>query len=171
MDFTLRPEARPALAVPLDTRRRLEGMAHQGSAAAARRGVTRDRHGRGLRSPVQGPVLAPLRTRIDQFEATVASTAEYLKDVWPDELSDVSFEIAGLPSKEGLSGGVARWLALPRERRIILFRLPIERLAHLHRVDDLHRGMLIESCVFRAVAEFLGKDPWDLAPDRFRHSN
>jgi hypothetical protein len=27
----------------------------------------------------------------------------------------------------------------------------------------------VESCVFRAVAELLGKDPWDLAPDRFRH--
>jgi hypothetical protein len=29
--------------------------------------------------------------------------------------------------------------------------------------------MMIESCVFRAVAELLGKDPWDLAPERFRH--
>jgi hypothetical protein len=28
--------------------------------------------------------------------------------------------------------------------------------------------MMIESCVFRAVAELLGKDPWDLAPDRYR---
>ena len=146
-------------------------MAHRGGASAARRGVSRDRHGRGLRSAVTGPHLAPLRTRIELFEATVASTAEYLKDVWPDELSDVSFEIAGLPGKEGANGAIDRWVILPRERRIILFRLPIERLAHLHRVDNLHRGMLIESCVFRAVAEFLGKDPWDLAPDRFRHLN
>jgi hypothetical protein len=29
--------------------------------------------------------------------------------------------------------------------------------------------MYIESCVFRAVAELLGRDPWDLAPDRFHH--
>jgi hypothetical protein len=29
--------------------------------------------------------------------------------------------------------------------------------------------MLVESCVFRAVAELLGKEPWDLAPERFRH--
>jgi hypothetical protein len=33
----------------------------------------------------------------------------------------------------------------------------------------LHKRMMIESCVFRAVAELLGKDPWDLAPERFRH--
>jgi hypothetical protein len=24
--------------------------------------------------------------------------------------------------------------------------------------------------VFRAIGELLGKDPWDLAPGRFRHS-
>jgi hypothetical protein len=28
---------------------------------------------------------------------------------------------------------------------------------------------MVESCVFRAVGELIGKDPWDLAPDRFRH--
>jgi hypothetical protein len=39
----------------------------------------------------------------------------------------------------------------------------------VHRNDELHRRMLVESCVFRAVAELLGKDPWDLAPERFRH--
>ena len=33
----------------------------------------------------------------------------------------------------------------------------------------LLKRMMIESCVFRAVAELLGKDPWDLAPERFRH--
>ena len=47
-------------------------------------------------------------------------------------------------------------------------RLPIERLSRLHRYDDLHKRMMVESCVFRAVAELLGKDPWDLAPGRFR---
>ena len=31
-----------------------------------------------------------------------------------------------------------------------------------------YRRMMIETCVFRAVAELLAKDPWDLAPDRFR---
>jgi hypothetical protein len=29
--------------------------------------------------------------------------------------------------------------------------------------------MYVEGCVFKAVGELLGKDPWDLAPDRFRH--
>lgn len=135
--------------------------------ATSTRGSSRDRHGRGVRGFVTGPQLAPLRTRVNVFESTVAGAAEYLKDIWPDELSAVHFEIAGLPREVTAKGGVARWLVIAPERRIILYRLPIERLAKLHRSDDLHRRMLIESCVFRAVAELLGKDPWELAPERF----
>ncbi|MCU1586466.1 MAG: hypothetical protein JWM49_3022 [Microbacteriaceae bacterium] len=122
-----------------------------------------------MRSAVTGPHLPPLHTRADLFDMTVASTAEYLKDLWPDELATVSFEVAGLPSKLAAARGIDRWLVIAPERRVILYRLPIERLVRLHRNDDLHRRMLIESCVFRAVAELLGKDPWDLAPERFRH--
>ena len=116
-----------------------------------------------------GPHLPLLRSRADTFEMTVASTAEYLKDLWPDELADVSFEIAGMPSALGGDPGVDRWRVLAGERRVILYRLPVERLSRLHRYDDLHKRMMVESCVFRAVAELLGKDPWDLAPERFRH--
>jgi hypothetical protein len=118
---------------------------------------------------VTGPHLPLLHTRRDIFELTVASTAGYLKDLWPNELADVRFEVAALPPKPDASGVVERWLVVAPQRRIILFRLPIERLARLHRRDELHRRMMIESCVFRAVAELLGKDPWELAPERFRH--
>lgn len=133
------------------------------------RGGWRDRHGRGIRSAVTGPHLPLLTTRADVFESTVVQAAEYLKELWPEDLRQVSFEIAGLPREVGASGGVDRWQVSVAERRVILFRLPIERLAKLHRSDALHRRMLVESCVFRAVAELLGKDPGDLAPDRFRH--
>jgi len=121
-----------------------------------------------MRSAVTGPHLPLLASRVDRFDMIVASTAEYLRDIWPAELASVSFEVAGLPSTIG-PDGVDRWRVIVPERRVILYRLPIERLARLHRNDDLHRRMLIESCVFRAVAELLGKDPWDLAPERFRH--
>lgn len=129
----------------------------------------RDRHGRGIRAAVTGPHLPRLRSRIGTFDATVASTAQYLRELWPDELANVHFEIAGVPATSAGPGRVQRWQVLPKEQRIILFRLPIERLARLHRNDDFHRRMMVESCVFRAVAELLGKDPWDLAPDRFHH--
>lgn len=122
-----------------------------------------------MRSAVTGPHLPVLRSRIDLFELTVASTAEYLKDVWPDELASVTFEVAGLPAELGTAPGLDRWRVFSAEGRVVLYRLPIERLSRLHKYDETHRRMMVESCVFRAVAELLGKDPWDLAPERFRH--
>ena len=140
----------------------------RGSSHSARPGW-RDRHGRGIRAAVTGPHLPPLRTRVDEFDSTVASTAEYLRDIWPAELADVSFEVAGLPPELGDGRSVDRWRVIVGERRVILYRLPIERMSQLHSNDELHKRMMVESCVFRAVAELLGKDPWDLAPERFRH--
>jgi hypothetical protein len=142
--------------------------ARRGSVDSGVRGRWRDRHGRGIRAAVTGPRLPLLRSRIGVFEATVGATVEYLRDLWPDELATVRIELAGLPPDAG-PGRVRRWQVLPAQRRIILFRVPIERLARLHRNDELHRRMMIESGVFRAVGELLGRDPWELAPDRFRH--
>jgi len=64
--------------------------------------------------------------------------------------------------------GIPRWTVFSEEKRIVLYRLPIERLSHLHRNDEMHRRMMIESCVFRAAAEYLDRDPWELGPERFR---
>lgn len=143
-------------------------MARSRNTRVSARPGWRDRHGRGIRSAVTGPHLPLLRTRADVFDMTVASAAGYLKDIWPQELANVRFEVAALPAELGHSDHVDRWLVSASEGRIVLFRLPIERLARLHKHDELHRRMMIESCVFRAVAELLGKDPWELAPDRFR---
>ena len=109
-----------------------------------------------------GPYLDPLRTRGDVFEQTVATTAEYLRDMWPEELDDVTFEVAGLPSEVVPAAGVPRWLTLAEERRVIFYRVPIERLTRLHRNDAWHRRVLIESVVFAAVAELLGTNPGNL---------
>lgn len=143
-------------------------MARSAHRTAARSG-SRDRHGRGLRSPVTGPHLAVLRTRAEFFDACVASAVEYVRDLWPDELAGVRFEVGQSPPGEPGPDGVDRWRVSIPERRIVLYRLPMERLAHLHRDDEWHRRSFIESCVFRAVAELLGKDPWDIAPERYRH--
>lgn len=138
-------------------------------APAVRRGRPPARHGRGLRTPVTGPVLPPLTSRILLFEDTVASMAEYLLDLWPEELRDVRFEVAGLPAGSVGDEGVDRWAVDPRARRVILYRVPIERLTRFHVRDEHHLVLVIESCLVRAVAELLGRDPWDLAPERYRH--
>ena len=132
------------------------------------RGGFRDRHGRGLRSSVTGPHLPVLQTRAEAFENIVAETADYLRDAWPAELASVTFEIAGIPRSVG-GAGLDRWWADTSRNRVVLYRLPIERLAHLHIDDDAHQRMYVEHCVVQAVSELLGKDPWDLAPDRFHH--
>ncbi|WP_292832224.1 metallopeptidase family protein [Microbacterium sp.] len=112
------------------------------------------------------PPLPPLETRAERFDLTVGTAAEFLRSAWP-ELRDIRFEVGAMPPASD-DEGIPRWTVLTDERRIILYRLPIERLSHLHRDDELHRRMTIESCVFRAAAEYLGRDPWDLGPDRFR---
>lgn len=110
-----------------------------------------------------------LRTRVDFFDTCVASAVEYLRVLWPAELSTVRFDVVSFPPGDAGPDGVDRWRVDPRARRVVLYRVPIERLVHLHRDDDWHRRSYIESCVFRAVAELLGKDPWDIAPERYRH--
>lgn len=112
------------------------------------------------------PPLPPLDTRVDRFDLAVATAAEFLRSSWA-ELEDITFEVGDMPPVSD-ADGIPRWQVLREEKRIILFRIPIERLSHLHRDDDLHRRMMVESCVFRAAAEYLDRDPWDLGPDRFR---
>ncbi|MCK8608688.1 MULTISPECIES: metallopeptidase family protein [Agromyces] len=137
------------------------------SASSARR-RSRDRHGRGMRSPVTGPHLEPLRTRIEEFDVTVASTAAYLRGLWPD-LEGVVFQVADAPAEAIHDDHVDRWKVLHDERRIVFFRLPIVRFLRTQEGEEKDEKLLIESCVFRAVADFLGRDPWELAPGRYRH--
>lgn len=137
------------------------------TAAARRRPARHGRHGREDRSPVVRPPLPPLDTRIDRFDLSVGTAAEFLRSAWT-ELRDVRFEIADMPAATD-EDGIPRWTVLADQKRIVLYRIPIERLGQLHRDDDLHRRMFIEGCVFRAAAEYLDRDPWDLGPERFRY--
>jgi hypothetical protein len=134
---------------------------------AVRRPARHGRHGREGRSSVVRPPLPPLDTRVDRFDLSVGTAAEFLRSAW-SELRDVRFEVADMPGATD-DDGIPRWTVLRDEQRIILYRLPIERLSHLHRDDELHHRMLVEGSVFRAAAEYLDRDPWDLGPERFRY--
>ena len=131
------------------------------------RGRGLDRHGRGMRSPVTGPHLPVIHGRTERFFTTVAQTAQYLRSLWSTELTDVSFEVAANPSAPLPPGEIPRWSVNVSQKRIVLFRVPIQRLSRLHVDDEIHRQMAIEECVFRAVAEFLGRRPEELGPERF----
>lgn len=125
----------------------------------------RQRH-RSLRGSVAGPYLPRVTDRIDDFEAVLDATVEYLEGLWPDELRGVRIESTLMPSRGGRD--VPRWAVDRKRRLVLLYRLPIERFGRFGRADAQHRRMIIESYVFRAVAEYLGKDPWELTPERFR---
>jgi hypothetical protein len=121
-----------------------------------------------MRSAVTGPHLEPLRTRIEEFDVAVASTAAYLRGLWPD-LEGVSFQVADAPAEAIHDDHVDRWKVYHDERRIVFFRLPIVRFLRTQEGEEKDEKLLVESCVFRAVADFLGRDPWELAPGRYRH--
>lgn len=128
----------------------------------------RSRHGREFRSSATGPDLAPLRGRGDVFAQTLASCAEYLASLWPNELAQVTIEAAGAPEWYDGARRMPRWRLEPEKHRILVYRVPLERLAPGADYDEHQYRMFVETCVFRAVAEYLGKDPWDVAPGRFR---
>jgi hypothetical protein len=134
------------------------------SSRAVSRSGSRNRHGRALRSPVTGPLLPIVYSRVENFYTIVGQTLQYLRSLWPNELANLHMDVASSPPRASLSDDVERWRVHPGENRITLYRIPIQRLGRLHKNDDLHRQMQIEGAVIHAVAEFLGKEPWELGP-------
>lgn len=137
------------------------------SPAATRRGARHGRHGRLGRSEVVRPPLPPLDGRLDRFEITVGSAVEFLRGSWED-LRDVRFEIAAMPTHDR-GDGVPLWRVDHLTQRVTLFRVPIERLLPKGHDDALHRRVAVESAVFHAAAEYVGRDPWELGPDGRDH--
>lgn len=125
------------------------------------------RHGRLGRSSVTPPPLPALDSRIDKFDQIVGDTAEYLRDAW-EELRTVRFEIGFMPATSD-SEGIPRWSTDRVAGRIVLYRLPIERLERAMAANDAASRMAIEAAVFRAAADYLDRDPWDLFPERHQH--
>ena len=123
-----------------------------------------------MRSPVTGPHLDVLRTRSEFFDACIASAVEYLRELWPDEHG--RHPLRGRPGAGRRAGRRTVSTAGASASRSAAWCSTACRSsgsAHLHRDDEWHRRSFIESCVFRAVAELLGEDPWDIAPERYRH--
>jgi hypothetical protein len=129
------------------------------------RSRSRNRHGRALRSAVTGPLLPILYSRIENFFTVVAQTVQYLQSVWPNELAELHVDVSSNPPRESGARHIERWRVDRRANRITLYRIPIQRMSKLHRDDDLHRQMAIESAVFHAVAEYMDKKPWELGGD------
>ncbi|BDZ38760.1 hypothetical protein GCM10025863_13740 [Microbacterium suwonense] len=113
------------------------------------------------------PPLPPLDGRLDRFDVTVGSAVEYLRGSW-EELRDVRFEIAAMPTSDR-DDGIPRWRVDHAGKRVSLFRVPIERLLPKGHDDALHRRIAIETAVFHAAAEYVGREPWEFGPDPHDH--
>ena len=121
---------------------------------------------RGASPHLLGPRALPRLSRGDEFTHIVAATVSYLKGQWSEELATLRVDVVGMPHNLD-TPRVPRWSIDRRNRTIRIYRHPIERLTKLHRKDRWHTRVMIESVVFSAVAEMLGTDPWQLAPERF----
>lgn len=122
------------------------------------------RHGR----PLRNFVLAGLGRRpYGSFADVVADTCEFLREEWPDELRNLRWRILDAPT-DVVDGKLPRWHADARNFRITIYRIPIQRQTHVRRPDAMDERFHTEQFVFYAVGELLGRDPWDLMPDRFK---
>lgn len=121
------------------------------------------RHGREPRSAL----TRALGRGTGTFNDIVAETVEFLKTEWPDELAKLSWRVVDAPQNV-LNGELPRWFSDTANFRITIYRIPIERLTHVRRPDPLDERFHIEQFVFFAVGALLGRDPWDLMPDRFK---
>lgn len=101
----------------------------------------------------------------------MAGTCDYLKAAWPDELANLKWRIVDAPALKESSPEVARWSVNAMAFEITIYRLPIERMGHSRRPDALEERMHIEQFVFAAVGELIGKDPWQLIPERYRNDD
>ncbi len=133
---------------------------------SSRRGTSSARHGRGLRSPVLGPELPILDNRITSFDRIAGGTVEYIRSLWPEDLENVQFDFVSIPTDPApqTDEEPQLWRVSRAEKRVTFFRVPLQRSGRLHVNDQAHRRMFIEYAVYSAVAEYLGKEPWELLP-------
>jgi hypothetical protein len=95
-------------------------------------------------------------TRMEYFSLVVEQTCGHLRATF-SELAELNWRIEEVPElAEGDS--LARYAIRKATLTIILYRIPIERLAH--RGADSRAQ--IEQSVLSAAAELIDRDPWEL---------
>jgi hypothetical protein len=127
------------------------------------RKASRDRHGRGLRHPLTGGFYHIARGRTDELTDILGSTCEYLRSLWPDDLAALKWRIMDAPHIGPLSREVRRFSVRKDSTAVTFYRLPIMRLS-LKAANPIDERLRIEHYAFMAIAELLGKEPWQLLP-------
>lgn len=128
------------------------------------------RHGRRpIRSSITGPALPNPTSRVKRFETDARGVVEFLQSAFPDDLRDVQIGFQTVPIEQGHSERPLLYSVDREARTIMMYRMPIQRSQVLHVNDEEHRRYFVEHCVYSAVCEYLGREPWELMPGRFDH--
>jgi predicted Zn-dependent protease with MMP-like domain len=131
-------------------------------------GVARDRHGRGLRSPLMPPTLPAARSRSEMFDDLVLDAVEHVERHWKTELDGVEFGVEDVPplnpdgevvELDATLEDVPLSRIVPGDKRqptrIIIYRRPME----LRCRNPLDLADLIHDVVVEQIADYLGLDP------------
>ncbi len=133
---------------------------------------TRDRRGRGLRSPLLPAELPAARTRAEQFDHAVLEAVADLEERWPGELGAIEFAVDEVPtlptgsvvptSDVVLDGGVPLTRFSPpgvdargraTKARVVIYRRPLEVRA----ADSGDLGELVAEVIGEQLTAVLGE--------------
>ncbi|GAB3521451.1 metallopeptidase family protein [Arthrobacter monumenti] len=128
----------------------------------------RNRHGRGLRSPLLPPGAPASLSRSQQFDQYVLESAERLHQLWGSVIDSIEFQVEDIPPQlEELAalGGCAPLGTFRPETSddpaaIVIYRHPVQTAARGHgEVSELVHDAVVEQ-----AAELLGIAPEAVDP-------
>ena len=133
---------------------------------------SRDRRGRGLRTPLLPAGLPAARTRAQQFDSAVLEAVADLEGRWPEELDAIDFAVDEVPSLPAgsvlpssdvvLDGGVPLTRFSPpgvdargrvTKARVVVYRRPLEVRA----ADSGDLGELVAEVLGEQLTAILGE--------------
>lgn len=130
--------------------------------------IYRNRHGRGMRTPMFGTRLPQYRTRSGMFDDMLVAQIRRLNEAWPELVGPVQFAVEDVPPSDP-----APWEAVPHlgsqsfpaghgiPPRIVLYRMPLQ--SHARSRMDLQFSIRDE--VVSRLAELYGRRPEEIDPD------
>lgn len=126
-----------------------------------RGGSSRDRHGRGVRRPLWSPRFAPGMARKRGFADLVQDTADYLRNNFPAEFTNLVVVVRDLPPLYSTEdeGRIKRYGVHQESNTVYVYRIPIKYLGRAW--DPIEEAMRVESYVIEGAAELVGRDPRD----------
>jgi len=119
----------------------------------------RNRHGKDRYTAPLVSERTQRRSQLSRFEQIVATTVDFCRTQWPTEMQGVRWVVEKSPIFDGTE--VPRFAVDKETKTIIIYRVVIERLTHARRTDPFDERIHIEHYVFDAIAELLGRDPFD----------